>query len=108
MIDHCGGISDLENKIIRTIGNPNERFNEDHLRILRAIRFSNHLNFHIDDDTKKAMTKAYKSIINISIERVRDEITKILSGNNPGNGLKLLDYFGILELFLPEVLMMKM
>ena len=107
LIDHCGGISDLENKIIRTIGNPNERFNEDHLRILRAIRFSNHLNFHIDDDTKKAMTKAYKSIINISIERVRDEITKILSGNNPGNGLKLLDYFGILELFLPEVLMMK-
>ena len=65
LIDHCGGISDLENKRIRTIGNPNERFNEDHLRILRAIRFSNHLNFHIDDDTKKAMTKTsrYTSMI---------------------------------------------
>ena len=55
VIDYCDGISDLKNKIIRTIGDPFERFSEDYLRIIRAIRFSNQLNFEIEKKTSKAM-----------------------------------------------------
>ncbi len=107
VIDHCDGVSDLKNKIIRTIGDPFERFSEDYLRILRAIRFSNQLNFEIEKKTSKAMEELSQKVVNISIERVRDEISKILLSASPGKGIRLLDKYYILNIFLPEILEMK-
>ena len=107
VIDYCDGISDLKNKIIRTIGDPLERFSEDYLRILRAIRFSNQLNFEIEKKTSQAMQELSQKVVNISIERVRDEISKILLSTSPGKGIRLLDKYHILNIFLPEILEMK-
>ena len=78
IIDYNNGISDLKNKIIRTVGNPNERFDEDALRILRALRFKTVLDFNIEENTKKAMFFKAKLIKNVSIERINQETKKIL------------------------------
>ena len=107
IIDHCNGLLDLKNKIIRTIGDPFERFSEDYLRILRAIRFSNQLNFEIEKKTSIAMDELSHKVVNISIERVRDEISKILLSLSPARGIKLLDKYHILNTFIPEILEMK-
>ena len=107
IIDLCNGLKDLKNKQIKTIGDPNDRLSEDYLRIIRAIRFANEYDFSIDDETINAMNNNVSFLNKISIERVRDEISKILLGNNPGKGLKSLDKFGVLDLLLPEVSEMK-
>ena len=107
IIDLCNGLKDLKNKQIKTIGDPNDRLSEDYLRIIRAIRFANEYDFAIDDETINAMNNNVSFLNKISIERVRDEISKILLGNNPGKGLKSLDKFGVLDLLLPEVSEMK-
>lgn len=107
VIDNCDGLKDIEGKVLRTIGDPRERLSEDYLRILRGIRFVNHLSLSIDKDTESVMRLEVKNIKKISIERIRDEITSILSGNRPGQGLKLLDSFGILDEILPELTEMK-
>ena len=107
IIDHCDGLLDLKNKIIRTIGDPFERFSEDYLRILRAIRFSNQLNFEIEKKTAIAMDELSHKVVNISIERVRDEISKILLSLSPAKGIRLLDKYHILNTFIPEILEMK-
>ncbi|MDZ5034886.1 polynucleotide adenylyltransferase, partial [Clostridium perfringens] len=82
LIDYFGGIDDINNKIIRCVGNPDERFKEDSLRMLRAIRFSCQLDFNIDEITYKAIINNNKLVSNISHERVRDELCKILISNN--------------------------
>ena len=107
VIDHCDGLKDIQDKVLRTIGEPRERLAEDYLRILRGIRFTNHLSFSIHKDTELAMRLKVKNIKEISIERIRDEITSILSGNRPGDGLKLLDNFGVLKEVIPELIEMK-
>ena len=107
IIDYCDGLLDLKNKIIRTIGDPFERFSEDYLRILRAIRFSNQLNFEIEKKTAIAMDELSHKVVNISIERVRDEISKILLSLSPAKGIRLLDKYHILNTFIPEILEMK-
>ena len=107
IIDYCDGLLDLKNKIIRTIGDPFERFSEDYLRILRAIRFSNQLNFEIEKKTSIAMDELSHKVVNISIERVRDEISKILLSLSPAKGIRLLDKYHILNTFIPEILEMK-
>jgi len=107
VIDYCDGLKDIQDKVLRTIGEPKERLAEDYLRILRGIRFANHLSFSIHKDTELAMRLKVKNIKEISIERIRDEITSILSGNRPGEGLKLLDDFGVLEEVIPELIEMK-
>lgn len=76
--DYFGGISDLNNKIIRTVGNPVLRFNEDALRMLRAVRFSAQLGFEIDNSTFKAIKEVSHNIESISKERIRDELNKII------------------------------
>lgn len=100
--DFFNGEIDLKNKIIKCVGNPNKRFTEDALRILRAIRFSCQLDFNIDSDTMESIKINYKLIPNISIERIRDEFSKILMSDLPSKGLSLLRDLGILNLFLPE------
>ncbi len=100
LIDKVNGLNDLNNKIIRTINDPKERFNEDALRILRALRFSAKFNFNIEDNTKKAMFK-YKDLLSyISNERKKEELLKILSTKN---NLKtyINDYLDIYNTFIP-------
>lgn len=103
LIDYFDGINDIENKLIRAVGNADKRFQEDALRMLRAIRFSCQLGFKIEESTYSAIKENYKLIKNISLERVRDELCKILISNNPCTGLNLLKDTGILEIILPEV-----
>jgi tRNA nucleotidyltransferase/poly(A) polymerase len=103
LIDYFGGIEDLDNKIIRAVGEPNKRFQEDALRMLRAIRFSARLGFHIEEKTLEAIKANSQLILNVSNERVRDELCKILISNNSTKGLRLLQETKLLEFILPEL-----
>lgn len=100
-IDLFNGIEDIKNKTIRAIGNPEERFNEDALRILRAIRFSSKLGFQIEENTKKAMVKCKHLLHNISVERIAVEINKFLLGKNVKNAI--LENYEILGEIIPEI-----
>ena len=103
IIDYVDGRRDIEQRIIRAIGNPDERFSEDHLRMLRAVRFSANLGFTIDPDTFMAIAKNAPLIKYISAERVRDELTKILTRGDSRRGMALLAETGLLAFILPEV-----
>lgn len=83
LVDNFGGIDDLKNKIIRAVGDPYERFNEDGLRLLRAIRFAAKLGFNIEEETKNAIPKLAKNLSNISKERVQVELTKTITSSHP-------------------------
>ncbi len=87
IIDVFGGIQDINDKIIRCVGNPDERFNEDALRIMRALRFSSVLMFDIEDETSKSILQNYHLLSNISTERIYSEFLKLLSGDKAGNVL---------------------
>jgi tRNA nucleotidyltransferase (CCA-adding enzyme) len=100
VIDYFNGISDINKGIVRCVGDPNERFKEDALRMMRAIRFSCQLNFGIHNDTFKAIVENRELISNISIERIRDELNKILLSDN---NLYLIKDTGILDTILPEL-----
>jgi len=89
-LDFVNGIEDIDKKIIRTIGEPKERFREDYLRMLRAIRFAVQKNFKIDPKVMEAIKLNAEKIRIISNERIQIELNKILSSNNPSYGLKLL------------------
>jgi putative nucleotidyltransferase with HDIG domain len=104
VIDLVGGIDDLNKKLIRAVGNPDERFKEDALRLMRAIRFSAQLGFSIEDKTLESIKKDSKLIEHVSNERIRDELLKILSTDNYYNGIVLLDETGILDIIMPELL----
>lgn len=103
VFDYVGGRRDLESKIIRTIGDPEHRFEEDHLRMLRAIRFAARLNFSIEPQTMRAIQRLAPAISNISVERIRDELVRILTEGGARRGLELLDQSGLLIQLLPEV-----
>jgi len=107
VIDYVGGIEDLNKKIVQTIGDPYERFNEDKLRMMRAIRFSSRYNFELDLDTFRAIEKLAADITQVSSERIRDEITKIITQSNPGHGLNMLSVSGLLKYILPDVEIMR-
>ena len=100
-IDLFNGISDIENKTIRAIGNPKERFTEDALRILRAIRFSSVLDFKIEEKTREAMLECKHLLHNISKERIATEINKFLLGKNVKNAI--LENYEILGEIIPEI-----
>lgn len=104
IIDPYKGKVDLENKIIRTVGNPEKRFSEDHLRILRAVRFSSQLDFTIEDYTYEACKALSDSLKYISAERIRDELFKILLTLKPSNGIRLMLGLGIVDIIMPELL----
>jgi poly(A) polymerase len=101
--DWVGGEKDLRGKIIRTIGAPAERFGEDHLRLLRAVRFAAQLNFEIEPRTFAAMKSLAPKIKLISAERIRDELFKLFRPPHAGRGLALLRDSGLLEHILPEL-----
>lgn len=101
-VDPYGGYQDIKNKIIRTVGNPNERFFEDPLRMMRAIRFASQLGFNIDKDTLSAIDNNSKLIKNISAERIKEELEQILLGEFTSKAIILLYSLGIQEHIIPE------
>lgn len=105
--DFVGGRLDLERRIIRAIGDPARRFEEDHLRMLRAVRFAAGLGFDIEPSTLAAISRAAAQILRISAERVRDELSRILTGGGARRGFELLDETGLLVHILPEVSAMR-
>ncbi len=107
VIDHVGGRDDLARGIIRAIGDPEERFEEDHLRMLRAVRFAARFGFAIEPATMAAIRTLHADIRRISAERIRDELTRILTEGGARRGFELLDQSGLLPDILPEVAAMK-
>lgn len=103
LIDPHNGRKDLENRVIRAIGNPVERFNEDGLRLLRACRFSSQLNFSIEDTTLQALETCRRNLQKVSYERIRDEIIRTIESAKPSIGLKIMQTTRILEIILPEI-----
>ncbi len=103
LIDLFDGQKDIKKKIIRAVGNPEERFKEDALRMMRAIRIATQLQFIIEDNTFNAIKNNAKLLSQISSERVRDELIRILQTSFPGDGIKLLRNSQLLSVILPEL-----
>jgi poly(A) polymerase len=107
VIDFVGGKTDLDRKLIRAIGDPGNRFGEDRLRMLRAVRFATVLGFEIDPATWDAVKASAPSITEISAERIREELVRIFLSPNRGRGWDLLDESGLMAVVLPELERMK-
>jgi len=107
VLDFIDGRGDLARGVIRAIGNPNARFREDHLRLLRAVRFAARFGFEIDPATFDAMQRDHALILNMAMERVREELVRILTEGGARRGFELLDASGMLSDLLPEVAAMK-
>jgi putative nucleotidyltransferase with HDIG domain len=107
VIDFVSGKADLERRLIRAIGDPAQRFAEDRLRMLRAVRFATVLGFEIDPATWEAVKASAGSINEISAERIRDELVKIFLSPNRARGWDLLDASGLMKTILPELERMK-
>ena len=103
IIDLFDGQEDLENRIIRAVGNPEKRFNEDALRMLRAVRFAVKLGFAIEPKTAKAIKKNSAWLEEISKERARDEFLKIIMSDRANEGIELLRELGLLKYIIPEL-----
>lgn len=102
--DHVGGREDIEKKIIRAVGDPDQRFQEDHLRMLRAVRFAATLNFAIEPRTAEAVKKNCALIGKVSAERIQQELTRtLLESAQAGQALEMLSSFGLLKVIMPEV-----
>ncbi|HZB89235.1 MAG TPA: CCA tRNA nucleotidyltransferase [Terracidiphilus sp.] len=107
VLDHVGGLADLDAGILRAIGPPALRFEEDQLRLLRAVRFAARFNFSIDPATHAALRALAPRIHAVSRERVRDELTKMLTEGRARRAFELLDETGLLAEVLPEVARMR-
>ena len=107
VLDYVGGQADLRNEIVRTIGSPEQRFGEDKLRMLRAVRFAARFGYEIDDETFAAIQRLAPQIHQVSKERVRDELTKMLTEGHAGRAFELLDQSALLHEVLPEIKKMK-
>lgn len=107
LTDPFGGIDDLKNKLIRTPLDPDVTFSDDPLRIMRAIRFATQLQFEIETNTLRSITKNKERINIVSRERIADELNKIMMAEKPSIGFRLLDETGILKIIFPELQKMK-
>jgi poly(A) polymerase len=107
LIDLVGGRVDLESKLIRAIGSPHSRFEEDRLRMVRAVRFAASLDFTVESETFAAIRDLAPAIKQISWERIGEEITRILTEGGATTGFELLDRTGLLKVLLPEIDAMK-
>jgi tRNA nucleotidyltransferase (CCA-adding enzyme) len=103
IIDPYGGKDDLKAKTIRTVGDPEERFNEDALRLMRAVRFATELDFEIELNTRRAIEKLSRELEVVAKERIRDELAKILMTPHAAKGVILLEEMGLLQSILPEL-----
>ncbi|MCF6284086.1 MAG: CCA tRNA nucleotidyltransferase [Candidatus Hydrogenedentes bacterium] len=107
VLDYVGGQEDLRRGVLRCVGEPAARFTEDYLRLLRAVRFSARLNFGLAPDTRAAMVDGAPNILKTSPERIREELTKMLTEGYAHRSLTLLDETGLLKVVLPEIDAMK-
>jgi len=107
VLDFVGGRADLDRRLLRAIGEPETRFREDHLRLLRAVRFAAGLGFEIEPATFEAVRRHHALIRTVSAERVRDELVRILTEGGARRGFELLDATGLLADLLPEVAALK-
>ncbi|MDQ2949562.1 MAG: CCA tRNA nucleotidyltransferase, partial [Acidobacteriota bacterium] len=107
VMDWVGGLADLRDGLIRAIGIPEARFQEDHLRMLRAVRFAARFGFTIEAQTMQAIRTLRALIVRVSPERIRDELVRILTEGGARRGFQMLDESGLLEQVLPEVSAMK-
>lgn len=107
IIDYVGGKKDIEARRIRTIGDPYKRFEEDRLRMLRAIRFACRFDYQIESETASAVKKYAPKILTVSAERIGEELEKIITNSHREAGIKLMDELGLLGEILPEVIAMK-
>jgi tRNA nucleotidyltransferase/poly(A) polymerase len=103
IFDPYNGRDDLKNKLIKAVGDPDVRFKEDALRLLRAIRFTSQMGFLIEDATRSSIQKNASLITKISAERIQDEFLKTLEGDHPAEGVLFLKSTGLLKYILPEV-----
>ncbi len=103
LVDPFGGRFDLKDKLVRTVGNPNKRFDEDALRILRGIRFATQLEFVIESNTLKSMELNRHLLSSISAERIREELNKIILSRTPSKGFRLLKDTKIFKYIIPEM-----
>ncbi len=106
--DPHGGLTDLADKVLRTPNTPTESFADDPLRMLRAARFTAQLGFAVAEDVRQAMTAMATDLSRITAERIRDELTKLMSGTDPVAGLRMLVDTGLAEEFLPELPALRM
>ena len=102
-IDHVGGRDDIAARVLRTVGDPRERFQEDRLRMLRAARFAARLGFEIDPPTAAACRELAPLVTSVSPERIREELTRMLAHASRGRAFRLLDELGLLAPVLPEL-----
>ncbi len=103
IIDLYKGQTDIKDKVVRAVGNASDRFNEDALRMLRAVRFATQLGFAIEYDTMQAIVDNSELLKNISGERIRDEFVKIIESKNPAMGIGMLSKLGLLKYIIPEL-----
>lgn len=103
LVDMFNGQEDLRSKIVRCVGDPDRRFNEDALRMLRAVRFACQLQFDIEEATYMAMRKNYSLLKNVSSERIREELNKILLSPVPSRGIRILQETKLLNYIMPEL-----
>ena len=103
VLDYVGGKNDLRDGIIRAIGEPHRRFEEDKLRMLRAVRFAARFDFTIEPETERAIRQLASGISQVSRERVRDELTRMLTEGHARRAFELLDRTGLLREVLPEI-----
>jgi len=101
LIDEYGGLKDIEDKIIRCVGDPRERFTEDALRMMRAVRFAAQLGYEIEEETKAAVRELYPRLDMISAERIQIELCKLITSDNPAH-LRIAYELGITSVVLPE------
>jgi tRNA nucleotidyltransferase/poly(A) polymerase len=109
ILDYFDGQKDIKNRVLKTVGDPEKRFSEDYLRILRSVRLSNRLDFEIDPQTKEAMKAGSSKVKDLSVERVTQELVKMASqsGTKFARAIRTLYETGILQYILPEVVKME-
>jgi tRNA nucleotidyltransferase/poly(A) polymerase len=104
IIDPYQGGKDLEDKLVRAVGNPSDRFKEDALRMMRAVRIAGQIGFGVEDETFRAIQQSAQLLKNIAWERIRDELFKILASQSPATGIQMLKNAELLKEIIPELL----
>lgn len=107
ILDPFHGNLDISNKVISTVGDPQDRFDEDGLRIMRAVRFASQLGFAVSSDVRRAISRNRRRLEQVSTERIRDELLKILASGNPRYGIQLLCDVGLMDLIVPQFMRTK-
>jgi poly(A) polymerase len=103
VLDFVGGREDLQRRAVRAIGDPPERFREDHLRLLRAVRFAARLGFELEPETRRAIEDLAPLAVQVSAERLQEELRIILTDRDPAGALRLMDELGMLLVIFPEL-----